>query len=527
MNRKLYKHEDNAVGQLNAGISASTLSIPLQSGNGAYLPAAATGSATSGGSSTTLNSTGIQAALAAVSIAVGDIIENVTDGSYAVIKSISTNAIVTTRLKGGSDDTWSNSDVWAVNRFIVTLVKYDTDGETVLQREKVLIDSRSGDNLTVNASGRGYDGSTAASFATGDYCYLYMTSAALDGIQQAIARAFLDIDGLVSQGSGEIYAADTVGTDSYAVTLVPAPSSYVAGMVVNFKAGTANTGNATLNVNGLGAVNILKNHDQTLDNNDIEVGQIVTVVYDGTNFQMQSQVANVFASVTAVQNYSYVYAADSVGTDSYAITLSPAPAAYATGQTFFFKAGTANTGAATLNVNGLGAKTIKKGYNSDLVTGDILANQIVQVTYDGTNFQMMSPSAAAGLRVKVLNDSRDVSVTGTQTISGVGFQPKLIMITAAYGVVGQTTGGHPILSNGSYDGTTQGVAYSRANTANPALAYAAGGSGEIIHCDYSSVSSTVYASAVASNIGPDGFDLTWSKTGFPTGTVNFTITCFG
>lgn len=87
------------------------------------------------------------------------------------------------------------------------------------------------------------------------------------------------------------------------------------------------------------------------------------------------------------------YAADSVGTDAYAITPSPAITAYTTGQSFTFKAGTANTGAATLNVNALGAKTIKKNVSADLATGDILANQIVKVVYDGTNMQMVSLSA--------------------------------------------------------------------------------------------------------------------------------------
>lgn len=527
MNRKLYKHEDNASGRLNAGISAGTLTIPLQSGEGALLPVTANGSATSLGTSTALNDTGIQAALTAGGFGVGDIIENVTDGSYAIIKSVSTNAIVTTRLKGGSDNTWQNSDVWAVNRFIVTLVKYDVDGETVLQREKVLIESRSGDNLTVNASGRGFDGSTAASFATGDHCYLYMTSCALDGIQQAIAQAYVDIDNLISQGSGEIYAADTVGTDAYAVTLVPAPTAYVTGMVVNFKAGTINTGTATLNVNGLGAITIRKNNDQTLDNGDIEAGQVITVIYDGTYFQMQSQVANLYASVAGVQNAQYVYAADSVGTDAYAITLAPAVTAYVTGQTFIFKAGAANTGAATLNVNGLGAKTIKKAYNSDLATGDILANQIVQVTYDGTNMQMMSPSSAAGLRVKVIYTTRDISSTGTQTISGVGFQPKVVMISAAYQGTGYSNGGSPVCSAGAYDGTDQGVTYDATNTANPEISGSNSASGNIVFVSRHQVSSNVYASAVAGNFGSDGFDLTWSKTGFPTGTVGMVITCLG
>lgn len=87
----------------------------------------------------------------------------------------------------------------------------------------------------------------------------------------------------------------------------------------------------------------------------------------------------------------YDYQADAVGTDFYAITCSPAPTAYSTGMRFTFKAGTANTGAASLNVNGLGAKTIKKNYNSDLETGDILADQIIEVVYDGTNMQMVTP----------------------------------------------------------------------------------------------------------------------------------------
>ena len=89
------------------------------------------------------------------------------------------------------------------------------------------------------------------------------------------------------------------------------------------------------------------------------------------------------------------YAADAGGDDTYAVTLDPVPAAYYAGMEVNFKPTTANTGACTLDVNGLGAKTIKKNASSDLATGDILANQIVKVIYDGTNFQMMSPIPAA------------------------------------------------------------------------------------------------------------------------------------
>lgn len=86
------------------------------------------------------------------------------------------------------------------------------------------------------------------------------------------------------------------------------------------------------------------------------------------------------------------YAVGTSGTDSYAIAPSGVTA-YVTGQTFKFKADVANTGACSLNVNGLGAKTIKKNVTSDLATGDILANQLVVVTYDGTNMQLTSTEA--------------------------------------------------------------------------------------------------------------------------------------
>lgn len=98
---------------------------------------------------------------------------------------------------------------------------------------------------------------------------------------------------VVLQNGSPIFGVDSVGTDAYAVTLTPAPAAYTQGMVVNFKAGTANTGACTLNVNGLGAVAIKKMHDQDPATGDIEAGQMVTVIYDSTGpvWQMQSQIA--------------------------------------------------------------------------------------------------------------------------------------------------------------------------------------------------------------------------------------------
>lgn len=67
--------------------------------------------------------------------------------------------------------------------------------------------------------------------------------------------------------------------------------------------------------------------------------------------------------------------------------------AYAAGMTLSFKANHTNTGAATLNVDGLGAKAIKKGVSTALAAGDIVINTIITLVYDGTNFQLKSQPA--------------------------------------------------------------------------------------------------------------------------------------
>src|SRR3990170_4611550 len=51
------------------------------------------------------------------------------------------------------------------------------------------------------------------------------------------------------------------------------------------------------------------------------------------------------------------YAEDVGTTDAYAITLDNVGTPYVTGMVYYFKANTANTGAATLNINSNGAKT--------------------------------------------------------------------------------------------------------------------------------------------------------------------------
>lgn len=88
-----------------------------------------------------------------------------------------------------------------------------------------------------------------------------------------------------------LYLVDSGSANAMVVTQSPVPVAYTTGMVLNVKAAATNTTTTTINLNGIGAKTIKKLHNQNLAAGDIEAGQIVTLVYDGTNFQMQSQLA--------------------------------------------------------------------------------------------------------------------------------------------------------------------------------------------------------------------------------------------
>jgi len=83
------------------------------------------------------------------------------------------------------------------------------------------------------------------------------------------------------------------------------------------------------------------------------------------------------------------------GTNTYTVTLLPAPATLAALQNFAITllVASGNTGNVTLAPNGLAATAVKKWSNGSLVqllSGDIQANATIIVMYDGTQFQLVS-----------------------------------------------------------------------------------------------------------------------------------------
>jgi hypothetical protein len=120
------------------------------------------------------------------------------------------------------------------------------------------------------------------------------------------------------QNEAYSYAADSGSANAYAITLASAPASYTAGQVFYFKATNANTTASTLNVNSLGVKSIVKNGSTALVANDILAGQLVTVAYDGTNFQMESPVGTSAAPqyATSGSTTQYTSAAQVSGTST-------------------------------------------------------------------------------------------------------------------------------------------------------------------------------------------------------------------
>ena len=84
------------------------------------------------------------------------------------------------------------------------------------------------------------------------------------------------------------YSTDSGAVNAYVATLAPAPATQAAllGVVIAFKATTANTAASTLNVNAQGVQAIVRPNGSAVQGGDI--AGTVLIVWDGTNYVLQS-----------------------------------------------------------------------------------------------------------------------------------------------------------------------------------------------------------------------------------------------
>ena len=113
---------------------------------------------------------------------------------------------------------------------------------------------------------------------------------------------------------------------------------------------------------------------------------------------------NLLSKITQIENELAAHKADytthtgfavATGTaNSYIATLTPALSTYKEGVSLRLKINVANTGASTINVNGLGAKAIKKQNGNAAVIGTLKAGSVYTLAYDGTAFILQGEGAS-------------------------------------------------------------------------------------------------------------------------------------
>ena len=164
-------------------------------------------------------------------------------------------------------------------------------------------------------------------------------------------------------------------------------------------------------------------------NTDLATGLSTCILKDGTqvvtadipfNFHKLTEV-NIGSASTDAANIANIQASTGTlltvtGTNTLIGTATPAITAYISGMTLRFFSAAANTGAVTLNVNGLGAKNVYKDGLVPLVAGDIAAaSNLITVVYDGTQFVLQKPFAFTSLSATSFSVG---SVTSTSIITG-------------------------------------------------------------------------------------------------------------
>lgn len=266
--------------------------------------------------------------------------------------------------------------VVGANQFFALTLKTAVTGTFV---EVVYVTAVSGDTFTVI---RGQEGTSARAWVTGDQANNQLTAGSFSNLVQPPA---------LQQQPGN-YAVST-GNNSIVATFSTVPAALTAGLTLRVKKnGNTNTGAATLNPNGLGAVAIVHNDLSATIAGDLPANGTFTVVYDGANFVLQGASAGI--SATQLQQQSGNYGPDSSATaNALVVALSPAPANLAAIQDApirILKSSTANTGTCSLALNGFAVTPIVWGDGSPMGVGDLPANSLFTVSYDGINFVMQS-----------------------------------------------------------------------------------------------------------------------------------------
>lgn len=251
------------------------------------------------------------------------------------------------------------------------------------------------------------------------------------------------------QDSTVTHGTESGAADAYVLTLSPSITAYAAGQRFTFVATNTNTGASTLNVSSVGAQTITTIFGTALPAGAIVSGDLVDVIYDGTNFVLMSwlpdadlsaiagltSAANKLIrytgsgtadlidfldeddmssdSATAVPSQQSVKAytdtligfwTDSGSADAYTLTTAHGNGlpSYRNGQEVRFIAANASTGGAvTVNIDSVGASTIVLPGGGNPASGDISTSTVNTIRYDLGNTRWELQNADSVLETNI------------------------------------------------------------------------------------------------------------------------------
>lgn len=95
------------------------------------------------------------------------------------------------------------------------------------------------------------------------------------------------------------------GTNTITASINPGPSAYTTGMRVSLQPTAQNTGAATLNINGLGAVPIVYGAADNVGSGELKIGYVYELVYNGASFVIaaSSYINYVVATTSAITQF--------------------------------------------------------------------------------------------------------------------------------------------------------------------------------------------------------------------------------
>ncbi|MES2837317.1 MAG: hypothetical protein V4667_07330 [Bacteroidota bacterium] len=234
---------------------------------------------------------------------------------------------------------------------------------------------------------------------------------------------------------------NSTGTGAAYALSYPAAFTYSSGITITFKAHTVNTGAATLNVNGLGTKDVFKNVSSSLAFGDIAAGQFVTVIYDGTNFQLTTPVSSSSSPSWALAgNTGTTAGTNFIGTtdavDFVAKTNNVERLRILSGGNVGIGTGSPAPGAQLHVVGAAKAAVLEGSYSSTLITSSIITeivnNDVTNNNYSLIGFSDQGTSGTPSVKIgsQTIDHTNDYGDFVVGTRSAVGFTEKMRVTSA-------------------------------------------------------------------------------------------------